>query len=1018
MLLGCGVLNAANFTSAATGNWSNPAIWTINSGTDADGIPDADDNVTINHYIIFEDGLFIPLGQTFTCTVGSGGFLLGSGIINVEGTFIKQGEGLCQVLIDYSGTVKVMENATLSLEGGRIATGVLENNGHVTLSSFQLGDYSGNGMITVAVFLQINTAGGLNYTNPNFNFTDNSINYVYGDLKFVGTTQQTINYHGFINSLTLDNPNNLVVMGGITVENLNLINGKLILQRGGLELNSTLTGVNPDRFISCNGDYTGLRRPLNGEQVFFPVGTSDYTPVYLTGSNSVALVGVREETNLFWHLISGSAYVKKQWEINNQINTLRNTEQGDILSMRNNVSSLKLQWNSSTNEGIGFSTTNARVIRYDYSLEQWVVLPVANSSFECESGICTVTQTDVDLNGTYMIASPSAFFPVSITALNTVYCKNAAAVTLTGTPLGGVYTIDGTVATVFDPSLLSVGNHTVVYTATENDYSNSATQIVTISKPDVSLTGINASYCQQSAPEIPIVSPVGGDLTLDGNTIVTFYPTTTSVGNHILAYSYTDVNGCSNSVAQNIEIIASPNASITGLNANYCVNASPITLAGTPVGGNFTIDGIAATIFDASVLSIGNHTVRYTASVNGCSNSTIQNVAINALPTVSITGLNTNYCSNASPITLVGTPIGGSFTIDGNTATTFDPSVLSLGNHTVIYSVTVNGCSNSVSQTVTINALSTVSITSLNPNYCSNAAPITLIGAPTGGTFTIDGNTTTVFDPSVLSLGNHTVIYSVTVNGCSNSVSQTVTVQNCGCQFTVSLPTCKTVYIGYQPAESIVLTPIVANSVGLLVYKWSNNAITSSITVSPRQTTPFTVTVTDANNCTAIATTTVQSFDVSCTYKVKGKSVVGVTICPSGRKGLSKQLCVESGLVSNYLANGYLLGSCNTMPCERYTETPSIVNPIFNKNNTKYDFTVYPNPAQTEFTIDFSLEQKTNVNLSLNDMNGRIWWSKTIVNAIIHSETMFLKDLPSGIYLVKIAPIGEEIQVKRLIITK
>ena len=106
------------------------------------------------------------------------------------------------------------------------------------------------------------------------------------------------------------------------------------------------------------------------------------------------------------------------------------------------------------------------------------------------------------------------------------------------------------------------------------------------------------------------------------------------------------------------------------------------------------------------------------------------------------------------------------------------------------------------------------------------------------------------------------------------------------------------------------------------------------------------------------------------------------------------------------------------MPCERYTETPSIVNPIFNKNNTKYDFTVYPNPAQTEFTIDFSLEQKTNVNLSLNDMNGRIWWSKTIVNAIIHSETMFLKDLPSGIYLVKIAPIGEEIQVKRLIITK
>ena len=121
--------------------------------------------------------------------------------------------------------------------------------------------------------------------------------------------------------------------------------------------------------------------------------------------------------------------------------------------------------------------------------------------------------------------------------------------------------------------------------------------------------------------------------------------------------------------------------------------------------------------------------------------------------------------------------------IDGTTATTLDPSVLSIGNHTVTYSFTdVNGCSNTATQTVTINALPTVSITGLNANYCKNATAVTLVGTPTGGSFMIDATAATTLDPSVLSVGNHTVTYSFTdVNGCSNTASQSVTINaNCG----------------------------------------------------------------------------------------------------------------------------------------------------------------------------------------------------------------------------------------------
>jgi hypothetical protein len=48
ILIGLNNMNAATFTSVSSGTWSAPATWTITLGTDTDGIPDLDDDVTIN----------------------------------------------------------------------------------------------------------------------------------------------------------------------------------------------------------------------------------------------------------------------------------------------------------------------------------------------------------------------------------------------------------------------------------------------------------------------------------------------------------------------------------------------------------------------------------------------------------------------------------------------------------------------------------------------------------------------------------------------------------------------------------------------------------------------------------------------------------------------------------------------------------------------------------------------------------------------------------------------------------
>ena len=316
----------------------------------------------------------------------------------------------------------------------------------------------------------------------------------------------------------------------------------------------------------------------------------------------------------------------------------------------------------------------------------------------------------------------------------------------------------------------------------------------------------------------------------------------------------------------------------------------------------------------------------------------------------------------------------------------------------------------------------TVSITGLNASYCHGALAFTLSGSPIGGIFTVDGVETTRFDVPLLSVGNHSVVYTYTDgNGCSNSASQTVTINALP---TVSLPACKTVYIGYAPAASDILTAYTSS--GVLNYIWSNNATTQSITVSPAATTTYTVTATDANGCMAVASTTVESFNVSCTFKLKGKNVIGVSMCqPAVGRTKAKDLCVDPANVPSNLNQGNKLGVCGLVACEPYT-SPSPNNALLNGDRQgnsaivekKNAVLIYPNPAQDAFTIDFDLDQTTDVTMLLSDINARTLWSKEVKNARQGSETVDINDLPVGVYFVKFLAIGEEAQIHRLVITK
>ncbi len=164
--------------------------------------------------------------------------------------------------------------------------------------------------------------------------------------------------------------------------------------------------------------------------------------------------------------------------------------------------------------------------------------------------------------------------------------------------------------------------------------------------------------------------------------------------------------------------------------------------------------------------------------VNGCVNTDTVNAVINQLPVLT-TSSNATICN------------GDSTTISVNGASTY---VWMPGNltgaanvvapsATTTYTVTgtdANGCSNTSSTTVTVNALPSVTLASLG-THCFDDAAFTLTGGlPAGGTYAGPGVSGGMMTPATAGNGTHTITYSYTdANGCSSSATSSAVIDAC-----------------------------------------------------------------------------------------------------------------------------------------------------------------------------------------------------------------------------------------------
>lgn len=183
--------------------------------------------------------------------------------------------------------------------------------------------------------------------------------------------------------------------------------------------------------------------------------------------------------------------------------------------------------------------------------------------------------------------------------------------------------------------------------------------------------------------------------------------TLTATGSSI---SY-DWSGVGTGAVQTVNPTATQNYIVTGTDANGCQNTDQVNVAVNPLpsvnaGSNITVcEGTEVTltanaptattvswtggVVDGEAFTPAVGTTTYTVTVedaNGCENSDDVNVTVEQGPATNA-GDNQTTCVNYGPISLSGTPTGGTFSGPGVANNEFDPAAAGVGTHEITYVV-------------------------------------------------------------------------------------------------------------------------------------------------------------------------------------------------------------------------------------------------------------------------------------------------------------------------------------------
>ena len=293
---------------------------------------------------------------------------------------------------------------------------------------------------------------------------------------------------------------------------------------------------------------------------------------------------------------------------------------------------------------------------------------------------------------------------------------------------------DGVDNFVFTPGEAGAGQHTLVYTFTdENGCTNSAQDQITVHPtPEVSMDVAGAYCLDEPAFLLTNVTPPTGGPT--GNGVISgpgvtnaglnstfFTANAAGVGTHTITYTFTSIHGCVNSVTDEITVHPLPIVSLDAATA-LCEydDEIEITATGSPGAqgpdgsGVFTGSGVSSSggsfFFDPETAGPGTHTITYTfTSAEGCVGTATDQIIVHNTPVIDLTANPLEAFVPANFTFTNNSTWSNNFTWffgDGNSLESNANQVIHLYNQEGTYTIVLlgenNGCFNSDSVEITL----------------------------------------------------------------------------------------------------------------------------------------------------------------------------------------------------------------------------------------------------------------------------------------------------------------------------
>lgn len=669
-----------------------------------------------------------------------------------------------------------------------------------------------------------------------------------------------------------------------------------------------------------------------------------------------------------------------------------------------------------------------------------VVTLVAADSPICEGTSTTLTASGANTYawshslpaGVSNSVSPISTTTYSVTGTDINNCTAVASATVNVNP-------KPTITALATPSTLCTGQSTTLAASGgvsymwDNGLGAGSTFIVTpLTNTTYGVTGTDANTCTNTASVSVAVAPctqptasitasdndicIGQSITYTDNssgvTVDTWAWTFTggsitsagTQGPHTVTYNtagsfnvtltVSDDNGTDDTTIT-IVVHDLPNVTVSA-SVNPVCAGSPTNLTAAGAATYVWNGGSAANPYTVSPTAMTAYSVTGT-DVNGCQNSAIFTVNVNALPTITLTASANNFCAGGATTLTAGG--GNTYLWDQSLSGTVN-TVYPTTNTT--YSITGtdgNNCQNTASVNISVLPVPTVSASASPASVCPGGSSVLTASGNAIG-YSWDGSTQT--NPVTVT-PTATTTYTVTaanVSFCTATASVTVTVLPAP-NVTASATPSAVCYGG-----SSILT-----AGGADTYEWTGSVTDNPYTVTPNATSTYNVTGTDGAGCTATASVSVTVNPLP-TVTVNFPPEVA-TVCKDSLVALSGGspaggVWSGTGVTgSDFLANTtgaftitYTYTDANTCS-NSATGTITVENCTSISEFSNNTMLVYPNPSSDAITISFDNVDASRIEISLFDLSGRLV-SNEVLNLNGLSVKVPVNQLPAGIYTLKV----------------